>query len=44
MTGAAYAMDLTPLIEDPTLDIAAFMAERLDRFSEDVRRTLVQAL
>jgi LmbE family N-acetylglucosaminyl deacetylase len=44
MTGAAYAMDLTPLIEDPSLDIVAFMAERLARFSEDVRRTLVQAL
>jgi LmbE family N-acetylglucosaminyl deacetylase len=44
MSGAAYAMDLTPLIEDPLPDIVAFMAERLQRFSEDVHRTLVQAL
>ena len=42
-TGVAYAMELTPLIEDPSLDIAAFVADFLDRFSEDVRRLIVQS-
>jgi LmbE family N-acetylglucosaminyl deacetylase len=43
-TGVAYAMELTPLIEDPSLDVVAFVAGFLDRFSEDVRRSLVQSL
>jgi LmbE family N-acetylglucosaminyl deacetylase len=44
MTGVAYAMELTPLIEDPSLDVVAFVARFLERFSEDVHRTLVQSL
>jgi LmbE family N-acetylglucosaminyl deacetylase len=40
LTGASYAMDLTPLIEDPSLDIAAFVAAFINRFADDVRRTL----
>ncbi|HLC35512.1 MAG TPA: PIG-L family deacetylase [Anaerolineales bacterium] len=35
--GLAYAMDLTPLIRDTTLDIAAFVLAHIDRFAEDVR-------
>jgi len=44
MTGATYAMDLTPLIEDPSLEIVAFVASFIGRFAEDVRRTLAQGL
>ncbi len=36
MTHMTYAMDLTPLVVDPSLDIAAFVSERLERFSRDV--------
>jgi len=35
-----YAMDLTPLVIDPSLDISAFVALHLDRFSRDVARKL----
>jgi LmbE family N-acetylglucosaminyl deacetylase len=34
--GLSYAMDLTPLIEDPKRDIAAFAQEHIQRFAEDV--------
>jgi len=44
LTGAAYAMDLTPLIEDPSLDIAGFVAAFIDRFADDIRRTLAQGM
>jgi LmbE family N-acetylglucosaminyl deacetylase len=39
-TGLAYAMDLTPLVQDVSLDIAAYVARFLERFCEDVRRRL----
>ena len=42
-TGAVYAMDLTPLIEDPRREIGAFVAEFLERFSADVQAKLIQA-
>jgi LmbE family N-acetylglucosaminyl deacetylase len=40
-TGLAYAMDLTPLIEDASLDVVAYVTGFLERFSEDVRRKLI---
>lgn len=38
----AFAMDLTPLIEDPSLDVSAFVQAHIDRFAQDVRRLLSQ--
>ena len=37
MTLASYAMDLKPLVEDPSLDIAAYVDGHVERFREDVR-------
>lgn len=39
-SGLAYAMDLTPLIIDPTQDVATFIQSYIDRFSADVSRVL----
>jgi LmbE family N-acetylglucosaminyl deacetylase len=39
-TGLAYAMDLTPLILDPTLDIVDYVQAHIDRFAADVRRVV----
>lgn len=39
-TGVAYAMDLTPLIQDPGLDIGGFLQAFIDRFAADVRAAL----
>lgn len=36
-TGLSFGMDLTPLIEDDTLDIETFVLEHINRFAEDVR-------
>ena len=36
-TALDLAMDLTPLIDDPTLDPAAFVQERIERLAADVR-------
>ena len=36
----AIAMDLTPLIKDPTLDIQAFVQGHIQRFAEDVGNRL----
>jgi LmbE family N-acetylglucosaminyl deacetylase len=35
-----FGMDLTPLVEDPSLDIAAYVLEFVDRFRADVERRL----
>ena len=35
-TGLSYAMDLSPLIHDPSLDISVFVAAHIQRFSEEV--------
>jgi len=35
--GMGYAMDLTPLLSDPTRDIQAYVQEFIDRFAQDVR-------
>lgn len=39
---AAYAMDLTPLVTDDTLDPAAFAASHIDRFRDDVLSRLTK--
>ncbi len=39
-TGLVFAMDLTPLIADISLDIGAFVQGYLNRFAEDVNRRL----
>ena len=36
-TGMTFAMDLTPLIHDPALDIADYVIAYIERFAEDVR-------
>jgi len=36
LRGAAFAMDLTPLIQDPSLDIPAYVRGFIDRFSGEV--------
>jgi len=38
--GLLYAMDLTPLIEDPALDVATFVDSVIQRFAGDVRDRL----
>jgi LmbE family N-acetylglucosaminyl deacetylase len=40
-TALGYAMDLTPLVVDASLEPAEFVAARLDRLSEDVRRRIL---
>jgi LmbE family N-acetylglucosaminyl deacetylase len=35
-TGTTFAMDLTPLIEDPTLSVQTYVQGFLERFAEDV--------
>lgn len=39
-TGAAFAMDLTPLIEDVRLDISVFVQSFIDRFAQDVHAAI----
>lgn len=41
-TGLAFAMDLTPLIVDPTVDIGAYVQGFLDRFTRDVQQRLAR--
>lgn len=38
----AFGMDLTPLIEDPSLDISAYIQRFIDRFAQDVQHLLAQ--
>lgn len=38
--GLAFAMELTPLIRDPQLDIAQFLQDHIDRFSQDAAERL----
>lgn len=37
-----YVMDMTPLMEDPTLDVQEFMSRRLRGFEEDVMQRLAR--
>jgi hypothetical protein len=39
-TGAAFAMDLTPLIEDTRIDITHFVQSFIDRFAQDVHAAI----
>ena len=39
-----FGMDLTPLVEDATLDIAGFVEERIARFSADVSARIGKSL
>jgi LmbE family N-acetylglucosaminyl deacetylase len=39
-TGLSFAMDLTPLIADPALDIAAYVKSFIDRFAGDVQQLI----
>jgi LmbE family N-acetylglucosaminyl deacetylase len=41
-TSLTFAMDLTPLIENITLDISAYVQEFIRRFAEDVRQRINQ--
>ena len=40
-TSLMYAMDLTPLVEDKTLDMVGFAAGYIDNFAEDVRKKIM---
>lgn len=39
-TGMAFAMDLTPLIQDPRLDISTYVQSFIDRFARDVQAAI----
>jgi LmbE family N-acetylglucosaminyl deacetylase len=39
-----FAMDLTPLVQDDSLDLVDYVGQYLDRFAEDVRTGLSQRL
>jgi len=39
-TSMIFAMDLTPLIEDDSLDVGQYIAEHINRFAEDVSARL----
>jgi LmbE family N-acetylglucosaminyl deacetylase len=43
-TGLSYAMDLTPVVADPSLDITDFVQEFIDRFAYDVRERIARHL
>ena len=43
-TGLSLAMDLTPLIVDPQLEIIPFVERYIQRFSEDITRRLKKSL
>jgi LmbE family N-acetylglucosaminyl deacetylase len=37
----SFAMDLTPLVEDPALNVAGYVCAAIDRFRDDVERRIV---
>lgn len=39
-TGMAFGMDLTPLINDPELEVANYVQSYIDRFADDVRNLI----
>lgn len=41
-TGMAFGMDLTPLIQDPNLDIITYIQSLMDRFATDVRDMIIK--
>lgn len=42
--GTNFAMELTPLIQDPTKDIVEFVQEHIERFAQDVQRMISGSL
>jgi len=40
----SFAMDLTPLVDDPSLDIVEFVLGFIHRFEADVRNKLIKHL
>lgn len=42
--GLTYAMDLTPLITNPALDIQTFVQACIDRFAQDVKTSITRVL
>jgi len=43
-SGMSFAMDLTPLIQDPSKDVLAYVQEFIDRFAQDVHQRLSDVL
>ena len=43
-TGTTFAMDLTPLVADPSLDVVAYTLGFIERFAEDVRQRIGSVL
>ena len=43
-TGLIYAMDLTPLIQDPSQDIQSYVQAYLNRFAQEVQTRILKAL
>ena len=43
-TSMIFAMDLTPLVKDPSLDIKEFVCRYINRFAEDVSRRIEKLL
>ena len=41
-TGLTFAMDLTPLVEDPAKDPGAYVQEHIDRFAKEIRDRLAR--
>ncbi|MBN1812507.1 MAG: PIG-L family deacetylase [Anaerolineae bacterium] len=41
-TGMTFAMDLTPLIDDPVKDVRGFVREFIERFAQDVTERLAK--
>ena len=39
-----FGLDLTPLVEDASFDVAVFVEERIARFSEDVSGRIGRSL
>jgi len=43
-TGLIYAMDLTPLIEDPAMDIQGYVQAYIQRFAQEIESRIVKCL
>ena len=43
-TGLTFGMDLTPLIEDPSLDINVFVQTLIGRFMDEVKSRLAKLI
>ena len=43
-TGLSYAMDLTPLVTNPDLDIQVFIWSYIERFAGEVKKTITRML